>query len=127
MVRDCGSMAPITRPPLAAALSRALRLRCPMCGRSKLFRSWFRMNEACAECGINFDRGPGFYLGSIYINYGLTAFVVTVGYLAMFFADVPSAGARLAILAVFCLLFPLWFFRYARSLWLAMDVYFDPK
>ncbi len=85
------------------------------------------MKEACAECGIKFDRGPGFYLGSIYINYGLTAFVVTIGYLGMFFADVPSAGARLAILAAFCLLFPLWFFRYARSLWLAMDVYFDPK
>jgi hypothetical protein len=85
------------------------------------------MHEACDGCGIRFDRGPGFYLGSIYINYGLTALVVTVGYLAMFFADKPSAGARLAILGAFCLLFPLWFFRYARSLWLAMDVYLDPK
>jgi hypothetical protein len=27
----------------------------------------------------------------------------------------------------FCLLFPLWFFRYARSLWLGLDYYFDPK
>jgi uncharacterized protein DUF983 len=85
------------------------------------------MNDACDQCGTRFDRGSGFYLGSIYINYGLTAFVVTVGYLAMFFADSPSPGARLAILGAFCLLFPLWFFRYARSLWLAMDVYFDPK
>jgi hypothetical protein len=85
------------------------------------------MREACAECGTKFDRGAGFYLGSIYINYGLTAFIVTVGYLAMFFADAPKPSVRLAILGVFCLVFPLWFFRYARSLWLAMDVYFDPN
>jgi uncharacterized protein (DUF983 family) len=120
-------MAPLRRPPLVAALTQALRLRCPMCGRSKLFRSWFRMHHACDQCGIKFDRGPGFYLGSIYINYGLTAFVVTVGYLVMFFADTPYPGTRLVLLSAFCLLFPLCFFRYARSLWLAMDVYFDPK
>jgi hypothetical protein len=30
-------------------------------------------------------------------------------------------------LAAFCVFFPLWFFRYARSLWLAFDEYFDPS
>src|SRR4029453_4508819 len=98
------SMAPITRPRLSVAFIRALRLRCPACGGSKLFRSWFHMHGACNQCGMTFERGPGFYLGSIYINYGLTAFVVTVGYLAMFFADSPYPGARLAILGAFCLL-----------------------
>ena len=30
------------------------------------------------------------------------------------------------IATAFCVLFPLWFFRYARSLWLGFDYYFDP-
>ena len=28
---------------------------------------------------------------------------------------------------VFVLIFPLWFFRYARSLWLGFDQYMDPR
>ena len=30
-------------------------------------------------------------------------------------------------LAAFSVLFPLWFFRYARSLWVGFDQYFDPQ
>ena len=61
-------------------IGRALRLRCPRCGRGKLFVGWFRMPERCEECRLDFRREPGFYLGSIYVNYGLTALVVTVAY-----------------------------------------------
>ena len=91
-----------------------------------MFRGWFTMHAACVQCGLKFDRGPGYYLGSIYINYGLTAAIVTVGYLALFLTDTLSPPARLAVLGGFCLVFPLWFFRYARSLWLAVDLYLDP-
>jgi uncharacterized protein (DUF983 family) len=114
------------RPTLATAVGRSIRLRCPVCGRGRLFRNWFRMFEKCADCGLKFDRGPGYYLGSIYFNYGLTAALVIAGFMTLFLTDTLSPEARLAVLAVFCFLFPLWFFRYARSLWLAMDMYFDP-
>jgi uncharacterized protein (DUF983 family) len=121
--------APITkprRPTLAQSLVRGLRLRCPVCSDGRLFRNWLRMHERCASCGLDFDRGPGYYLGSIYINYGLTAVLVTAGYLALFFTDTLSPTMRLVLLGGFCLVFPLWFFRYARSLWLALDLYIDP-
>ena len=61
-------------------LSRALRLRCPICGRGKLFRWWLLMHERCPNCGVKFEREPGFFLGSIYINYGLTALIVAIAY-----------------------------------------------
>jgi uncharacterized protein (DUF983 family) len=114
------------RPKLLKTLLRGLRLRCPVCGRGRLFNGWLRMRENCENCGLKLDRGPGYYLGSIYINYGLTAVLVTAGYLALFFTNTLSPGKRLSILGAFCLVFPLWFFRYARSLWLALDLYFDP-
>ena len=112
---------------LAVMLARGIRLCCPVCGRGRLFRTWFGMHEACAHCGLQFDRGPGYYLGSIYINYGLTALLLTAGYLAMFLTDTLSQSARLVVLGAFCLVFPPWFFRYARSLWLAFDQYVDPE
>ena len=110
---------------LSTALYRGLRLRCPLCGRGRLFRNWFSMYEHCGHCGLKFHRGPGYFLGSIYINYGLTAALVTAGYLTMFLTDTLSPTVRVVVLGAFCVLFPLWFFRYARSLWLAMDLYFD--
>jgi hypothetical protein len=84
------------------------------------------MRHECETCGLKLDRGPGYYLGSIYINYGLTAVAVTAGYLTLFFTDTFTPSVQLLLLAGFCVVFPLWFFRYARSLWLALDLYFDP-
>ena len=80
----------------------------------------------CSECGLAFEREPGFYLGSIYFNYGLTALAVTVAYFVLYFATEVSQTAVMVSLTAFCVLFPLWFFRYARSLWLGMDQYLDP-
>jgi uncharacterized protein (DUF983 family) len=105
---------------------RAIRLRCPVCGQGKLFRGWMRMHENCPKCGFHFERGPGYWLGSIYVNYGLTAVLVTAGYFALFFADVWSPNTVLIVLTAFCVLFPLFYFRFARSLWIGFDVFFDP-
>jgi uncharacterized protein (DUF983 family) len=108
-------------------LGRSLRLRCPACGRGKLFAGWFSMHAKCEPCGLPFEREPGFFLGSIYVNYGLTAALVTAGYFALFFSDTLSDRQRLWLLVAFSVMFPLWFFRYARSLWLGFDQLFDPR
>ncbi|MGC3968078.1 MAG: DUF983 domain-containing protein [Pirellulales bacterium] len=89
--------------------------------------TWFRMHERCDRCGLDFRREPGFYLGSIYVNYGLTALVVTITYVV---AMATGHGRHPALFwgsLAWCVLFPLWFFRYSRSLWLGMDQYLDPQ
>jgi uncharacterized protein (DUF983 family) len=106
---------------------RAIRLRCPYCGRGKLFRGWFQMHKQCEACGASFEREPGFFLGSIYFNYGLTALIATVAYTVLLFGyEVPETALLVGALA-FVVLFPLWFFRYARSLWLGFDQFADPR
>lgn len=98
-----------------------------MCGRGKLFRGWFAMHTHCSECGVTFERDPGFFLGSIYFNYGLTALIVAIAYPVLLFTKtVPEKPLLWGSLA-FTLLFPLWFFRYARSLWLGFDQFVDPR
>lgn len=107
-------------------LRRAWRLRCPRCGRDHLFQGWIKMYPYCTACELKYEREPGYFLGSIYVNYGMTASLVTIGYLSLLFSKVVSSQTALWIVATFSVLFPIWFFRYARSLWLGFDHYWDP-
>jgi hypothetical protein len=52
--------------------------------------------------------------------------LVVIGYFTLFFTEWLTGDALLWTATAFCVLFPLWFFRYARSLWLGFDYYFDP-
>lgn len=109
---------PGARPhPVAAAL----RLRCPVCGRGRLFSGWFAMHPRCPACGLDLRRAPGFYLGSIYVNYGVTALTTLLLFgLLVLLAGWSAEGALAACLAVAVLL-PVWLFRYARAILLAID------
>jgi len=106
---------------------RSLRLRCPVCGQGRLFRGWFKMHDVCPTCGVAFEREAGFYLGSIYVNYGVTAVVVAIGYPLLLFNGVMDENRLLAMAMAFSILFPIWFFRYARALWIGFDEYCDPR
>ena len=106
---------------------RAIRLRCPKCGEGKLFRNWLQMHRTCSHCQFQFERESGFFLGSIYFNYGLTALIVAIVYPIALFNNWVSNETLLIGCLIFCVLFPLWFFRYARSLWLGFDQFLDPR
>ena len=102
-------------------IARALRLRCPSCGEGKLFRSWFRMHDTCSGCGASFRRESGFYLGSIYINYGVTVIVTGALYALLVLLGGTSHETALTVCLVVAVAFPILFFRHARSLLLALD------
>ena len=111
----------------ARSLWRSLALRCPRCGETKLFRTVWRMHEVCDNCQLKYEREPGFFLGTIYFNYGLTSLVAATVYpIATFGLKFPRTPTIIAIVA-FVVLFPLWFFRYARSLWIGFDQLVDPR
>jgi uncharacterized protein (DUF983 family) len=126
LTTDHWQLTAMHRIPLGTILSRASRLRCPRCGQGKLFRGWFRMHPTCPQCHLRYERDPGYFLGSAYINYGITAFLVTVAYMTLHYGARLTNRQLVAPLLAFCVVFPLFFFRYARSWWLAMDCFFDP-
>src|SRR5690349_20459994 len=76
----------------AQILSRGLHNRCPNCGESSLFASAFTLHKACPKCGLEFERGEGFYLGSMSINYGVTIGVCLVPLLVLGWTGVISAA-----------------------------------
>ena len=115
----------VARSP-AKALALALKLRCPRCGQRTLFRGAFTMNRECAVCHLVFEREPGYFVGAIYINYAVTAAVAIAGFLALDAYTTLSLTSQLVLWSVFGVAFPLFFFRYSKSLWLTFDHFVNP-
>ena len=106
---------------------RALALACPRCGGAPLFTGWFTMRRECALCGLVFERAQGYWVGAIYVNYAVTSTLALGGYFTLWAYTDLSTAAQLAVWIPFLLVFPLWFFRYSRSLWLSLEFFVNPE
>ena len=99
---------------LWTVLKRALCLRCAVCGKGRLFRSFLDVHSACSDCGLDFMPEHGYYAGAMYLNYGVTTCIgLPLQLLALPY--LPKTTMIVAGIA-FALLFSSWFHRYARSL-----------
>ena len=107
-------------------LARGLKLLCPRCGEGTLFERGFRLRPRCPACWLRFEREQGYYLGAIYLNYGLT--VAAVGTEALLLATLTDLGlgAQIGIAVAASIAAPLVFFRWSKGLWLAFDHLLDP-
>jgi len=81
-----------------------------------------RMHERCPVCDLVFEREPGYFLGALYISYGISTILLLLGLLAGHLL-VPSLdlGWLVLILGALYLPFVPMVTRYARVLW----IYFD--
>ena len=93
----------------------------------KWFESWFTMRPECALCGLRFERAPGYWVGAIYVNYGVTTSLAIGGYFLLWTQTGLSTAGQFAVWIPFLLVFPLWFFRYSRSFWLALEFFLNPE
>ena len=83
------------------------------------------MAPACALCGLVYEREQGYWVGAIYVNYGVTTVIAVAGFF-LTWPRVPLA-LELAWWSTFVVLFPLWFFRYSRSVWLSLEFLLNPE
>lgn len=107
-------------------LIRGLGLCCPRCGAHSLCRTWFTLYERCWGCHLRFEREQGYFLGAMYVNYGVTVVLALMGSFALEWWLPVSLTVQLLLWVTFCSIFPVWFFRYSRSLWLSFDYLCDP-
>ena len=117
---------------LPSTWSSILRQLCPRCRVERIFRSsiyWGfpKMHDRCPGCGLLFNREPGYFLGAMYISYGLGLGAV-FGVGAILWATTHWRLDRVAIWA--CLLFlpftPMLTFL-SRVLWIYLDQKLDPE
>jgi uncharacterized protein (DUF983 family) len=108
-------------------IGNGVRLRCPRCGLGRLFRRPFSMNSYCFHCGLKFEREQGYFVGAIYINYGVTVAIAVPGFFLLDAFTGMTINEQLALWVPFAIIFPLLFFHHSRSLWLALDHFFNPE
>jgi uncharacterized protein (DUF983 family) len=107
------------------AVSRGARLKCPACGGASVFERPFRRKLACDACGVTFEREEGYFVGAIAINLVATEVVILsvyLGSLALFGYD---DRLILFVLLPLALLFPVAFYHFSWSAWLAFDNFFE--
>lgn len=106
---------------ITRVLSRSLRLKCPACGQSSLFKGPFRLVHHCPTCRALFRREEGFFVGAILGNVMATEFIILLVCmisLVVFRTDYEKVLVALFILA---LVFPPAFYHHSWSLWLGFD------
>ena len=108
--------------PPRSRLQAILRQRCPRCREGRIFAGSLTMNKACPVCGLVFEREPGYFLGAMYISYGLSICVLGLLMLSghLLWPEVDLGLMVLIAAAVYLPLVPL-AFRYSRVLWIHFD------
>jgi uncharacterized protein (DUF983 family) len=89
--------------------------------------AWFVMAKACGVCGLRYERAQGYFVGAIYVNYAVTSALALGGFFAIWTWAGLSPEVQLILWGPFVVLFPLWFFRWSRSLWLGLEYFINPE
>lgn len=115
--------------PRRQIIARGLANHCPNCGRHTLFQpgALFKINARCANCGMKFDRGEGFFLGPFVINYGVTAFGFVVPVVLLYFFGKLGATATIALAGTGAIIMPALLYRLSWSWWLMTYFCFLPQ
>lgn len=111
-------------------LLRGLLKRCPRCGERGLFTRWTEMVEACPRCGLVYEQEEGYWTGSLTINTVVILFLFGFVILVIAIATWPDTPVLLLAGAgiVAAILFPIFFFPFSRTLWVALDLaFFNPQ
>jgi uncharacterized protein (DUF983 family) len=108
-------------------LRNIVTLRCPVCNKGKLFKGYLDTPERCPECGYYFMRETGYFLPHAPIGYLPTVAVAfSVWPIMYFLLGVRSDVVTIVTMVVVGILFGLWFNRYAKMIWLAIDLTLHP-
>jgi len=116
----------------SSTLASMLGQRCPRCREGRIFRySIFRgfpkMCQRCSVCDLKFQREEGYFLGAMYISFGL-ALVIIALISVLLWVITGWWITRVTIWAV-VLFLPLApaISLLARVLWIYLDQAFDPE
>ncbi|MEZ5945861.1 MAG: DUF983 domain-containing protein [Hyphomonas sp.] len=112
----------LAKPDLKTALWRAVRMKCPQCGRGAIYRAYLKPVETCSACGapigeIRADDGPA-WLTVLMLGPFLVAvtFGVSMSGLPLW-ATLPTAA--IAVTAGVLAMLPLVKSAFIAALWVA--------
>ena len=109
----------------ARHFARALRSRCPLCGRPWPRFDLVLLARQCPTCDLDLERHEhDYFLGAYTLNLFATLLVTVVIVVAnVFWFGVPTP-LRYGVSIVAIAAFAFWFYPCSKLLWLAVDVQF---
>ncbi len=115
----------------SSALIAMMRQLCPRCRRGRIFRrsvftGFPKMHDFCPACGLKFEREEGYFLGAMYISYGIAlGMIVAFAALLWYWTRWPIDKAGLWALVAFLPFAPT-LTLFSRVLWIYLDQSVDP-
>ena len=95
--------------------------------RSSIFRGFPKMHECCPVCGLKFEREEGYFLGAMYISYGLALIAITVAAVLLWvFTKWSIEKTVVRSVLLFVPLAPT-LTLFSRVLWIYLDRSIDPE
>ena len=112
---------------MSERLHAILKQKCPVCFQGTIFRGSITMNESCPACGLRFEREQGYFLGALYVAYGLGVPILSLLTLLIWLITDGTAGRSFVIAMI--VFFPMspGVFRYSRVIWMHLDHLIDPR
>ncbi len=85
------------------------------------------MFERCPVCGIKYEREQGYFLGAMYVSYGIS--IPAVLLLVVLFWKFTTWPYDIDVLAAFLAYLPFVpsVARFSRVVWMYIDQAFDPR
>jgi hypothetical protein len=84
------------------------------------------MAPACKVCGFVYEREQGYFIGAMYINYGVSLLAVLAGWIVLEFIVKASSERLVWGLAIIAIAIAICFYPYSKALWMAIDLRVDP-
>ena len=121
-----------TASPSSGFSLRALLLgKCPRCRQGRIFPPFWsprllNMKAACDVCGLRFEREAGYFLGAMYVSYGLGVFTVLPVSLLLLLVAGWGLWPVLTVMVLQTLVSMPLFFRFSRLIWIHVDQALTP-
>jgi Protein of unknown function (DUF983) len=95
--------------------------------RKSILAGFPRMYECCPNCGLKFELEQGYFLGAMYISYGLALFTIVA--LALLLWTITMWSMQKITLWAILLFLPLApaLTLFSRVLWIYLDRTIDPE
>jgi uncharacterized protein (DUF983 family) len=118
------------RPSLRTMLWRGARRRCAWCGgRGAFFVGWFKRQQRCKTCGLDWHRGyEGFELGAMTMNVTVVFGALILGAAIGIGVTSPEIAVVPLVLALgaVAIVLPIALYPVSYTLWQAIDLAMHP-
>ncbi|NOQ75724.1 MAG: DUF983 domain-containing protein [Crocinitomix sp.] len=101
-----------------------IKSKCPNCYQGEIYSKkrlfWFgKINDNCESCGHKFDKEPGFFLGAMYVSYGLVIAECVAAFVIVQFFFESFLDARMVPIMLGVILVMSGFnYSFSRVIWM---------